>query len=663
MAVKEFLDSDRVNFLIWRYLLEGNYRETAAKFQKEWQVKQPHHQFSFAPHVKGHALVSVINRGLLYQSLERQRASSQLSDDLARTAEAESLQVGIFGPLSAQPPAKVEDDGVPATTIETVTTNLTPFAPPTAITTTDATSASTARVQDHAPANSTTPVPASAEETEFPRKRSHPHLQNGSPIKRPRLSHGYENGTTDAAPGTDPMDIDQDQHDNHAYPSPLEGEEATSPIPHTEGPEQGTQHDKVEELTPHTTFIRLTDDRWASGHFASPGADMGAQAANAPTLLHCQWNPKDPSVLAAAGSGALARIWSVSRAPTSDSDPHHDHVPSNGLSLLEPDAPLSTVVSQLAWTSDGNSVALVAESGGQTAILVCASDGGMLQTFDSAAEQVIKLLWNKSNTALLAISPSPDENGAIITVYQNFPNGTSQSLSVLSYTLPDHDINAAPLDASWSSDVEFIICGGNFLATLFCAEDKIVQVRKFETKPDDALRSVLYDWHSELTATGSETGILDLWDTNGRRRSIQAHQGAITSMEWQPLTGPANSDDERLIATGGEDCAILIWNARMPESKQRCFLTMTSPIVRLAFTPDGAFIAGASASQVLIWKVSSPTFPRASWRRKSHPGWESPRTASDSDEEYAEHCLCWDANGQKLAYGSNSRLAIINWRR
>jgi transducin (beta)-like 1 len=129
-------------------------------------------------------------------------------------------------------------------------------------------------------------------------------------------------------------------------------------------------------------------------------------------------------------------------------------------------------------------------------------------------------------------------------------------------------------------------------------------------------------------------------------------------MEWQPITGQPGPDDERLIATGGEDCAILIWNARLPESKQRCFLTMTSPIVRLAFTPDGAFIAGASASQVLIWKVSSPAFPRASWRRKSHPGWESPRATSDSDEEYAEHCLCWDANGQKLAYGSNSRVSV-----
>lgn len=153
------------------------------------------------------------------------------------------------------------------------------------------------------------------------------------------------------------------------------------------------------------------------------------------------------------------------------------------------------------------------------------------------------------------------------------------------------------------------------------------------------------------------TNVSQLWDETGQRRSISAHQGAITAMQWQPL--PPNqpcADDERLIATGGDDCAILIWNARMPESKPKCFLTMESPIVRLAFTPDGAFIAGATANQVLIWKVGNHAMPRASWSRPPHPGWLSPKTNSETDEE-DEHCLCWDSNGQKLAYGSNSRVS------
>lgn len=128
-------------------------------------------------------------------------------------------------------------------------------------------------------------------------------------------------------------------------------------------------------------------------------------------------------------------------------------------------------------------------------------------------------------------------------------------------------------------------------------------------------------------------------------------------MEWQPLqTDP--QDDERLIATGGDDCAILVWNARIPESRSKCFFTMDSPIVALAFTPDGAFLAGATAGHILIWKVGESTVPRASWSRTPHPGWLSPKANSEVDEE-DEHCLCWDSTGQKLAYGANSRVSFL----
>jgi WD40 repeat protein len=150
---------------------------------------------------------------------------------------------------------------------------------------------------------------------------------------------------------------------------------------------------------------------------------------------------------------------------------------------------------------------------------------------------------------------------------------------------------------------------------------------------------------------------VQLWDESGQRRSISAHQGSITTRAWQPLlpdqSGP---EDERLIATGGEDGAILIWNARKPESKPKCFFTMDLPVVRLAFTPDGAFIAGATPRSVLIWKVDSHSVPRAIWR-PSKDELENLKSNQDSEEE-DEHCLCWDKDGQKLAYGANSRVSV-----
>ncbi|KEY70092.1 hypothetical protein S7711_09090 [Stachybotrys chartarum IBT 7711] len=613
MAVaREFLDSDRVNFLIWRYLLEGNYRETAAKFQKEWHVKEPHREFPFARHVKGHALVSLINRGLVYCALERQHARNQLPPDAA--AEAEALQVGVFGPLNLQPPSKLlEEEGA----------------------------------DDD----------AEGEEIEVPRKRSQQLEPEESPAKRPRLTNGCENGTgvpMPAVPSTGaeatPMDIDQ--NDNHAYPSPLEGERAPTPVARTDGPEQGTQVDKVEELSPETTFIRLVDD--ARGPDATPPSASAASSENAPILLQCEWNPTNPSILAAAGTDALARVWTVPRATAPE--PGQDHVAPPVHSLVDPDTPRTTTVTALSWTSDGAAIAVATDPRSHAAISVWSADGNHLYGFEVAESPVLKLAWNPSNTALLAISP--DKGGALVTV---FNPGTSSSIA---HSLPGVDIGSTPLlDATWISDTEFLLCGGDTLLCLRCTESAVVQAKRFETKEDDSFTQVLFDWRSKLAATSSEKGTLDLWDESGQRRSISAHQGTVTTMAWQPLLpSQTAADDERLIATGGDDCAILIWNARIPESKAKCFLTMDSPIVRLAFTPDGAFIAGATASQVLIWKVGSSTVPRASWSRPVHPGWLSPKANLESDEE-DEHCLCWDANGQKLAYGSNSRLAIINFSR
>jgi hypothetical protein len=49
----------------------SDYRETATRLQKEWNVPDPQ-QLPFAPHVTHHALVAVLNRGLLYNVQERE---------------------------------------------------------------------------------------------------------------------------------------------------------------------------------------------------------------------------------------------------------------------------------------------------------------------------------------------------------------------------------------------------------------------------------------------------------------------------------------------------------------------------------------------------------------------------------------------------------------
>ncbi|KAL7944364.1 WD40 repeat-like protein [Trichoderma barbatum] len=530
-------------------------------------------------------------------------------------AQAEALRSGIFGPLEVQPPAKMEEEE-----------------------------------DEDAPGEDD-------DEAELSRKRNHNSLPNGSPSKRPRLSNGCES-KSDAATVSTPMDVDQqdshhaddDQslHDNHAYPSPLEGEQVPLAIVRTEGPEQGTQVDKVEQLFAGTTFIRLMDDCATE---TAPSPSLAGCSENTPILLQCEWNPKDPSILAAAGTDALARVWTISRATATDHGQHH--VSPHAHALLDPESPKTTTVTALAWTSDGTAIAVASDCGGARAAIHLWSAGGeLVQALDVSEPPIVKLLWNPSNTALLAISPE-NKVDTLVTVHSISSNKSFR------YHLPGHSLDTG-LDATWTDDSEFLICGGGTFECLSLGETAIQRTRKFETKEDDHFAQVLFDARSKLVATSSDKGVLDLWDHSGQRRSISAHQGSITTMAWQPLLpDQPDAEDERLIATGGEDGAILIWNARRPESKPKCFFTMDLPVVRLAFTPDGAFIAGATPRSVLIWKVDSHSVPRAIWR-PSKDELENLKSNQDSEEE-DEHCLCWDKDGQKLAYGANSRLAIISF--
>lgn len=134
----------------------------------------------------------------------------------------------------------------------------------------------------------------------------------------------------------------------------------------------------------------------------------------------------------------------------------------------------------------------------------------------------------------------------------------------------------------------------------------------------------------------------------------------ITSLIWQPMPFPhALSDDmERLLASAGEDGAISLWNARSPDTKSRCSMTMSSAVVSLAFTPDGVFIAGGTTDRILIWKVDEPSLPRASWIRSDQAGWRTPMS-QDSNTDENSYSLSWDANGQKLAYGVNTSVGLI----
>jgi len=334
--------------------------------------------------------------------------------------------------------------------------------------------------------------PAADEDFEYARKRQidndHTQLQCGPPVKKPRLSNGYENGFEST-----PMDVDDDPQngDENAYPSP---EQVPSPVVVTVGPEQGTQVDKVHELSTETTFLELSDD---------------PSSRNA-VLLQCEFNPQDPSILAAAGTDALARMWTLSRIiPDLGSESPRKPIFASAHNLLDESAPFSTTATGLSWSSDGSYIAVSSEpmedgNDSNSKVEFWDKNAASLAEFNSFESPIICLHWNLGNTACLAISPQDEGRGSLMTVM--FPS----TLTSVSYSLPNHVLNDQPLDAAWTSHDEFFICGGSLLQAYHCAEGALSPGRKYETREADTLSKITYDWRSRLLATANESGTINV---------------------------------------------------------------------------------------------------------------------------------------------------------
>lgn len=569
--------------------MESDYKETAVRLQKEWNIQNPQDQLPFAPHVQNHALVDILNRGLLYNVQERDAIQ-------AASDAAVSSTVGFFGPLES-------------------------------------------------------PSPAADEELENARKRQIDHeqsqIQSGPPAKKARLSNGYESEFEPT-----PMDVDDDQNQNqnqaqngdeNAYPSP---EQLPSPVVATTGPSEGTQVEKVNDLSTDTNFLELAID----------------PSSNGTVLLQCEFHPQDPTILAAAGTDALARMWRLSRTMQesgSESPGKPIFVSHNNL-LDDNISPASTTVTGVSWSSDGFSIAVASEPTDDSTAKVefWTSDGKSFASFNQFDSPIICLRWNPNSTACLTLSPINEGRSTSITVMSP-TMGTSAQIS-----LPHHSLVDQSLDVAWTTNEEFFLCGGDILQGFKLADGVITADQKLETRDSDALSKVTYDWRSRMIATTSDSGTIDIWDHLGQHRSLNAHQGLITSLIWQPMPSPFSLSDgaERLLASAGEDGAISIWNARSPASKPKYSMTMNSGVVAMAFTPDGAFLAGATNQNVFIWKTDDVNTPCATWTRGDDAGWRTPQSTDSSPDE-DQFSLGWDAHGQKLAYGVNSRLAIINFRR
>jgi transducin (beta)-like 1 len=295
------------------------------------------------------------------------------------------------------------------------------------------------------------------------------------------------------------MDIDDHPNGNgngngngHAYPSPQEVERIPTPII-TNGPERGTQVEKIAELTSDTTFLTLSDNSGPSNSI----------------ILHCEWNPSNPTILAAAGTEPLVRLWTISRgAASNEPNGHVNGTSPQSMDIAESEPARLTSVSAFSWSPDGAYLAVATESPEEEMgrVTIWEVNGTYLHTFTGFEAPVISLRWNPLGNLVLAVMPDNNGKGTAITVF------SANSQVSPSYSLPNHGLLNAPLEIVWTGDYEFMVCGGSILWAFQCADGIISLARKYETREDHGLVNIAYDPITRLIATASESGIIDVGD-------------------------------------------------------------------------------------------------------------------------------------------------------
>ena len=520
--------------------------------------------------------------------------------------------------------------------------------------------------------------------------------RNGSVARKPSASAGR-------AVNAPPTDVDM--VNGHVMPpSDARSPSATEPGPDETAPfmngvkadermdvdeeslivEQQNHEPQVESIPPpsHTLMtgasvgIQVAPAKVANLAHSTAILNLSAPAKSGASrsVTRIAWRPGDNTVLAAMGDD-FCGTWDVSNQSPGP-------VASTRFQELV-ESTEGKLTSAVAWEPTGDMLAVATYSDQAGDIVLFDGEGfSQLEALTASQRAITCMLWHRQGSRLLGIAPYDSESmestqsgGSSIVKWNliNFPAVTEPSTVLVSEILMD-------MDSSFIED-SGVICVAGQNAVYYCrATPELVVEQKWTSDPNasDQWTFIRCAWqkgtNAILVAASAETGSLWMPVQNLLRRG--AHDAPITGLELRPRLGNAFSPTSKHeLATSSMDGTIKVWRYDEESSSLslvcKLIIGHGSPVMALAYSPDGFCLAGASYDTVRIWNAEHGHNPMATWKDEQNL-WNGLKLKDDdmmslggrssingdASQASADHTLMWDGESKKLAFGLGSQVTI-----
>ncbi|KAG2418114.1 hypothetical protein HFD88_001215 [Aspergillus terreus] len=602
------LTSHHVNYLIWRYLQESGHGEAAVTLQRAWN-RDPQ-SLPFAPYIKTHALVSLVQKGLQYYELEQ-----SLDKDGNRTAFSPSNY--FFGPATLEepePPQKsLGETGVG--------TDQAPVSP------TNKVARDGAAINGHL---------ATAE--------APPAAPNGK--KSRKSDRGEANGDEV------PMEVDTNGvPDTKSAMSPEPGVDADGDV--SMGIRPASQEPPAPTFTltnGHSIGVQITPAKAAD---LSPDTAI-LDVAQDDHVTRTLWRPRDPTIVAAAGESSCS-LWKLS----SSAPPVQEKlVVSRGD---------GTCVSAVAWDPTGQKLAVATYNDMRGSIAMYDVSGNAVDLLPEVPRMITGLHWAENRPHLIVVAS--DSKVSELVLWDDslrpdeFPppqviDGSIYDLSWLgrnqAFACGNGSVYHCEVDSSINRTKTYTFSGGPDKPWTFirCTHVGPASVAVAASASDREFWIPTHDMHLDAAHEGDIT-------------AIELKPNA---------SDPTQTNQPLVLASASTDDTVKIWHVDLDSKRFECvhrlFLGPSSPALAGCFSPDGYAIAAASKDKLFIWNAQRGGAAMAMW---SVPGTdetknedESARTVNGHNghvDSIPDRSLSWDTDGKKLAFGFGGQLAIVNMQR